>query len=375
MKQRFTIAFIIITACGTPTRDAKAPQAQPQEEDAQAKKPRKKPVAAVNPPLDTGDKTSGDPVPGEDSESESESEQETESDGENGELPNRSDLAEGKKYFEETIFPLFTATCASCHADPRMNPPQRGPLTIFSYDTMRTHLTDGTSSTDNRLLRKVRNIDPHGGGNRCTAGATGSPCQEVMEWWRLELGPDSGIDGRIISISVSGDVVGYAVDTRDETLKVKVRLFVDQNLAVETTADLAGSDGNYAGDHAFRVQLPASVRDGKERTITAFVDNVPLGSSLKYVAYAPKEAGKTYFANTVAPALTGRCAGCHVIQYDVQYGSLISPSPNKGGTALANALIDHSAGANNHPGGNICGNKNATPCNLLQTWWNLEFGP
>jgi hypothetical protein len=281
----------------------------------------------------------------------------------------------GSRYFEATIVPLFTAQCASCHADPRMNPPQRGPLTIFSYVNMRVMLEDGGSASDNRLSRKVRNVDLHGGGNRCSAGPTGTPCKEMMEWWRLEFGADSGFDGRVSSVSVSGDVFGYAVDTRDEKLTVTARLFVDGKLSIETPASVAGADGNYAGDHAFRVVLPAAARDGKEHTLQLYAGDVPLGAPVKYTAYAPKDAGRAYFTSTVAPALNGRCGSCHVVQYEVQYGALLAPAPSKGGTATANTLIDYAAGGNGHPGGNVCGGKNGSPCSLFQTWWNMEFGP
>lgn len=280
----------------------------------------------------------------------------------------------GASFFAKTLMPMFTGDCATCHADPRMNPPQRGPLSIFSYDAMLPLLNDGNSAANNRLMRKVRGEETHGGGNRCTSGATASPCKEIAEWWQLEHGIASGFDGRISSVSVMGDVVGYAVDTRDESITVTARLFVDGQLSVETIADKTGSDGNYSGDHAFRVALPASVRDGKEHTLTLQVGDVVVGSPLKFTAYAPKDNGRTYFMNTVQPALDRACRRCHAIQYEVQYSALLTPAPNKGGTATNNSLINSAAGEN-HPGGNVCGGKNGNPCDLFQTWWTTEFGP
>ena len=374
MKYAICIALSLLTGCGSSASESTKPQAQPQEANAKQKPRKKTPGAAQSTNPETGEETT-DSTGGNDAETEVDGQSDGQSEGNiDGEPPPLA-LNEGKKYFEETIFPLFTATCASCHADPRMNPPQRGPLTIFSYDTMRDLLTDGNSASDNRLARKVRNIDPHGGGNRCNAGPTGTPCQEMMEWWRLELGQDSGLDGRISSVSIMGDVLGYAVDTRDETKTLTVRIMVDGQLAAETQASKPGPDGNYAGDHAFNVQLPPALRDGKERVVAAFVGDRVVGPMFKYTAYAPKDAGRAYFTATIAPALNARCARCHAIQYETQYGALISPPPHKGGTATTNELIDYSAGANNHPGGNLCGNKNGSPCNLLQTWWNMEFGP
>lgn len=289
--------------------------------------------------------------------------------------PEGGGASAGERYFEDSLLPLFNKDCAVCHADPRMNPPVRGPLTIFSYKNMRALLSDGASAADNAMARKVRGVTTHGGGNRCNAGPNTSPCLELQEWWRAEFGnaADSGFDGRITSVSDTGDVLGYVVDTRDTAKVLTVRLFVDGVFAVETMASLSGADGNYPGDHAFRVTLPAALRDGKSRTVQAKVGEVAVGTALGYVAYAPKDAAKAYYTNTVAPVLNGRCSGCHVVQYEVQYGALISPTPAKGGTVTDNTLINYAAGMNAHPGGNVCGGKNGSPCNLFQTWWNMEF--
>lgn len=281
----------------------------------------------------------------------------------------------GRRYFQETVLPLFNRDCASCHADPRMNPPQRGPLTIFSYDSMRELLTSGSSAADNGLSRKVRSVDPHGGGNQCLSGPTTSPCLEISTWWKIELESDTTYDAKITSVSNTGEVIGYAVDTSDTSKALTVRLVVDGQTAVETKASIDAPDGNYPGAHAFKAVLPDNVRDGKEHTLRVYVDTLALGTDVKFIAYAPKAAGRNYFDATVSPALTRSCANCHVIQYSIQFVDLLSPTPAKGGTAINNNLINTSAGSNQHPGGNICGSKNGSPCNLLQQWWNLEFGP
>lgn len=281
----------------------------------------------------------------------------------------------GQRYFDQTMLPLFNTNCANCHADPRMNPPLRGPLTIFSYDNMRNLLMSGTSEADNALSRKVRNVDPHGGGNQCQAGPTMTPCREISEWWTIENGSTASLDGKVTSISDTGEVLGYAVDTRDTSKSVTVQLKVDGQPTVETVAALDAPDGNYPGAHAFKVLLPANVRDGKEHTIQAYVGDIAVGSELKFVAYAPKDAGRNYFTMTVSPALTNACSGCHVVRYEVQYSELLSPTPAKGGTAASNNLINYASGSNGHPGGNVCGSKSSSPCSLLQAWWNLEFGP
>jgi cytochrome c553 len=383
VKHLFTIALFLSTACGmASTEQSGSGSAAANEEGGSDAKAKRKKGTDTNDrkkggtDAQDGDAEDGDGSASQDDASDLDSGGAGDGDGAGLDGPGGAgNELTGKSYFEDTIFPLFTAQCASCHADPRMNPPQRGPLTIFSYENMRAMLEGGTSASDNRLSRKVRNVEPHGGGNRCTAGPTSTPCKEIMEWWRLELGADSGFDGRVTSVSVTGDVFGYAVDTRNEALTVTVRLLVDGQLAIETPASVAGADGNYAGDHAFKVLLPATVRDGKEHTLQAFASDVPIGPELRFTAYAPKDAGRAYYTNSVAPALTGPCGGCHVIQYEVQWSAMLAPAPHKGGTATANTLIDYSVGLNGHPGGNLCGSKTGAPCNLLQSWWSMEFGP
>jgi len=274
--------------------------------------------------------------------------------------------------------------CVSCHADPRQNPPVRGPLTIFSYATMKGFLAGATAS-DNGLLRKVRNIDTHGGGDRCRdLGPTTTPCKELMDWWRLEFGADAGLDGKAQGVTSLGDVTGYAVDTRDESALLTVRIYVDDadgggTPAVEGLANASGFDGGYKGDHAFRLTLPAAARDGKQHTLYLFAvvggKEEPIGTGVTYTAWTPKAAGRTYFTNTIQPVLQNRCGTCHPVSYDQQYVSLIAPTPTMGGTALNNELINRANGSDGHPGGNLCGTKNGSPCNLFQTWWGMEFGP
>ncbi len=294
----------------------------------------------------------------------------------------------GKDFFTRVISPLFDAQCTTCHADPREMPDIRGPLTIFSYGTMKKYLVDGTSAADNGMIRKMRALVAHAGSDRCREkGPAATPCKEVMEWWRLELGADSGLVGKLVQVTALGDVSGYAVASDDVAEVLSVELHVDVGVdgpaamtpVLTLTADQAGEDAGYEGQHAFRGSLPAELRDGKERDLTAWVEKdgklLQLGAKVRFAAYAPKDAGKTYYQNTVMPALQGRCGSCHLVSYEQHYGSLINKAPFQGGTAMDNELINRAAGGDAHPGGNICGGKAGTPCNLLQQWWGLEFGP
>jgi hypothetical protein len=294
----------------------------------------------------------------------------------------------GAQYFSQVLYPLFDAQCSSCHADPREMPDVRGPLTIFSYTVMKQFLKGSTSAADSGIMKKVRGLVAHGGGDRCRAnGPAASPCKEVAEWWRLEIGADSGLVGRLSQVTPLGEVSGYAVASDDTTLALEVELHVDlgtasaesKTPALTLMADQGGEDAGYEGTHAFRGQLPPALRDGKVHELTAWVEKdgkkLPIGAPLAFAAYTPKAAGRTYFQNTVAPALEARCSSCHVVQYEQQYGSLINPPPYKGGTAQLNEMINRPAGGDAHPGGNLCGSKAGSPCNLLATWWGLEFAP
>lgn len=283
----------------------------------------------------------------------------------------------GKEYFNTVVYKLFDAQCSSCHADPRTNPSIKGPLTIFSYPTMKK-LLDGTSATESALVKKMRAVTPHSGGNRCQdKGPTGTPCKEVLAWWRLENGADAGLAGDLVEVTAAGEVRGFAVNVNDVAAVLSVELRVDGKAVLTLTADGTGEDGGFDGMHGFKGMLPAALRDGKERDLSAFVEiggkEVQVGATKHFAAYTPRTAGRTYFANTVAPALQGKCASCHSVQYEVQYAALLEKPKFLGGTATDNEMINRPSGAVAHPGGNICGSKSGSPCNLLQQWWTIEF--
>lgn len=282
----------------------------------------------------------------------------------------------GKEYFNTVVYKLFDTTCTTCHADPRQNPDIRGPLTIFSYLLMKKRL-DGSSAAESTLMKKVRAIAAHSGGDRCqAAGPTGSPCKEIMEWWRLENGADSGLAGDLTAVSTAGEVNGFALDVNDAVAVLAVEFSVDGKPALTLPADQAGYDGGYDGTHAFKGMLPPELRDGKPHDLVATVTiggkDVQVGKAVHFAAYTPKDAGKAFFAKTVAPAM-GACTGCHVVAYDAQYASLLNRAPYLGGTAMDNELVNRPSGAVAHPGGNLCGGKTGAPCNLFQQWWALEF--
>lgn len=282
----------------------------------------------------------------------------------------------GKTYFNTVVNKLFDSNCSGCHADPRANPASRGPLTIFSYGAMKA-LLDGNSAADSALMKKLRNLVAHGGGNRCqTGGPNATPCLEIATWWQLENGADAGLTGELTAVSLSGEVTGYAVKTNDTATTLAVDLQIDGATVLSLSADQAAYDAGYDGAHAFKGMLPEKWRDGQTHDVIAVVrqddKSLALGVAKRFAAYASKAAGKAYFEQTVAPALSA-CTGCHVVQYDVQYGSLINKAPFLGGTATDNALINRASASVAHPGGKLCASKDGAPCSLFQKWWALEF--
>jgi hypothetical protein len=296
----------------------------------------------------------------------------------------------GEAYFTRAVLPLLEAKCATCHADPRIKVDVRGPLSIYSYSKLKSFLTTGTSAADNGLLDKIRNVQSHGGGNRCTAGLAATPCKELIAWWQFEMGddddqggtaPSAGKGGKIFDVSSLGRVLGWAADQGDQAAQVTVALYLDgakgTGTAVGTVkADKAGADGNTPGDHAFQFDLPETARNGKPHKLYAYVDDVLIGgAAFTFTSYAFTKAGRDYYEANVKGQLA-QCAGCHTVSYEQQYYSMIAPSPAQGGTATNNQLINKPSQTNgvSHGGGQRCTSANAAPCTQFQQWWKLEFG-
>ena len=298
----------------------------------------------------------------------------------------------GLAFFNTTISPKFDQQCKACHSLPQNPTDVKAPLSIFSYGKMKALLSAGPAGDNNNLMNKVRALDSHGGGDRCgAAGPDASPCLEIAQWWDKEFAvgggniPGSTFKGRLDGVSATGEVSGYALDSANVAGTVTVLIYVDRTAGgtqpdMTVTANRIGASGGYSGNHRFLATLPNPLRDGKAHTAYVYVQTAGtpvllVSAPLAYTAWAPTTAGTNYYNNTVQPALQARCAACHAINYTAHYASLIAPPPNMGGTVTNNDLINFPAGMNNHPGGNLCGSKTGSPCNLIQTWWTLEFGP
>ena len=186
----------------------------------------------------------------------------------------------GLTYFEQKVLPVFQAKCVSCHADPRQPAEIRGPLTIYSYNSMKAKLLIGTSSNDNDLLNKVTNKLSHQGGDRCGGKMDASPCKEMAAWHIVEQGddagqnPNAGVAGRVFEITSLGKVIGWAYNPDDTTEELSVSFYIDGATGVGTklgpfVANKSGADNNTPGNHAFLVDIPLQFRDKKKHTLHA----------------------------------------------------------------------------------------------------------
>ena len=308
-----------------------------------------------------------------------------------------ADPKAAKNLFTNVIEPAFEKQCASCHAEPRIQVPQRGPLTIFIYDSMRKLIVDGPTSSSNKLIDKMTNTAHHDGGKRCEL--TAAPCADVVKWRKLELGADAdtgatrpGTDtgtgspderaAALTSVTSAGKIYGWAVNKASLTTSVALKVYLDGplgtgTLAVSTTADKVGDDGNNTGNHAFFVQMPAAYLDGKAHPVYLYDDKdtllTPKPETFK--AWSATVAGKTYFDTKIAGMITSSCDGCHASTYAFFYPILLEKGPNEGGTAMNNVVINKPATANgtSHSGGNRCGGVSGGVCAEFQKWWDVEF--
>lgn len=323
-------------------------------------------------------------------------------------LPSPQPLAGGELFFNETVKANFENNCMACHADPSTNPPLPGPLSIYNYDQMKAKLLNGTSGTDNELVRKIQSIISHAGGNRCPGGVTDSVCQIVNDWYQQESqvivsptpspivtptpaptpNPVTGVTGMVSVVTSQGKVTGYAGDTTNTSKTIGINFYIDGPSGAgdllndnPIQANLTGFNGGISGNHAFTYYIPITYRDGFSHTLHAYADENGIetelqGSPYTFTAYTSTIDGFNYYMGTVKPLLDNRCSSCHAFSYDQNFGSLLTPSPANGGSIVNNEMINMPSGSNmgvNHPGGNICGSKDNSPCAEIQTWWDLEF--
>lgn len=291
-----------------------------------------------------------------------------------------------QQHFTTKISPMFTQRCATCHSEPRFG--GLGGLTIFNYALMRQQLLNGPSAVNNQLINKMQNIIAHNGGtNVCPTGVAVAPCKEITEWWSVETKQTaSGFLGSIDSALPTGTIYGWAASVQNPGAILTVYFYHNDTgvglgtLIGSATANLAGPNnvGPSVG-HYYNFTIPAQFRDGAVHKLYAYAveakaENALPSSGLSYASYNQNPAARTYFQNTVRPAMTA-CMGCHSVDYDIFYYALITPPKYQGGTALNNNMINKPSNTIAHGGGNVCGSKNGSPCNLFQTWWTMEFGP
>lgn len=287
-----------------------------------------------------------------------------------------------KSAFANSVTPAFVTACQSCHAT-------NGTATarIFEYAFSKAQLMNGTTSINNQLMNKINGTTPHTGGSLC-ANDTVSPCKELKQWAVIENPMKSTIPvGMVTSVSNSGEVKGWAINPTSPATTITVSIYGNTSFANGGTLTMnVQANGNGAAPyngHYFTAQLPTSLVDATQRMLYVYaggtsLDALFLGSPTSFKAYGPTTAGNNYYTATVVPAMT-TCNACHngsiagAFTYSSAFDLLISPYPDKGGTATNNAFIRNALGQLGHGGGKICANDAAQPCATFKLWWNLEF--
>jgi hypothetical protein len=291
----------------------------------------------------------------------------------------------GQAFFNSTIVPAFNNSCVSCHKSAASG--GTGPLTIYTYTSMRTYLLNGPTTANNYLINKLQNFVTHTGGDQCAlSGPLASPCKEVMQWWATEkASAASGIEGNLMVLG-GNSLSGWAIDVANPSGGVNVSIYVDGAVGsgtLLTTIQANGNNLNGAGfqqGHSFIYTLPSTYANGTAHTIYAYgntpsVNSLFPGPAKSLTGFGQSVAGMNYYNNTVKPLLVNKCSRCHIVDYDSQWTYLVSPAPNAGGTATNNTLINKASNTVSHGGGNICGSMSQSPCLEMQTWWHDEFGP
>lgn len=307
-----------------------------------------------------------------------------------------NNTAAGEDFFNQTVKTTFEANCMFCHDLPQNNPPVPGPVTIYDYSIMKAMMMTGTSGSQNNLMNKIQAQPSHTGGNRCPSGLADPICDVIMDWYELE-NPGSNTGGNnnpgtptgdVLDITPLGKVTGWGANPNDVNELVTVKFYIDGEqggagtFIGSTIAANPGFNGGYAGSHAFQFYVPLSYRDGTTHQLFIYVssnnqDYLMSQTPWTFAAYTTSSAGFNFYQQNLKPLLDAQCASCHGVNYDLHFNNLLEPTPAEGGTATNNQLVRMPAGNFNglgHPGGNICGSVNGSPCDLIQQWWTIEFG-
>jgi hypothetical protein len=314
-------------------------------------------------------------------------------------------------FFLEAVKPAFDKDCSTCHStQPKSSP--AGPLTIFSSVAM-IRLVDSSDPAGFSLLKKVKGLISHGGGNRCEPDA--SVCNTILDWQKVAVkagavtqsttpsassnpsatgnGPPGSSatpytgSGEVTAISPLGDVLGFAVDPASPADILQFEVYINGTnttgtLVAKGPASKPGFDRDFPGDHRFAAQIPESYRNGVKRTLSIYSVSAKATTLINptqtdFVGYTQTANGKAFFASNVLPKAD--CAGCHngSLNYDTMFGWLMTPGKHMGATARNNKMLNNPGTANGegHGGGNRCGNNiDSGLCLALQQWWTIEFG-
>ena len=287
----------------------------------------------------------------------------------------KSKTFSGKTFFTKEVEPTLRAQCEECHAAPRIVVANRGPLSIFNYSYVEKNLTDGASFSEASMVMKLTGDTPHGGSKMCDSLDSG-PCKPLKELYEGLTGDNNSKDaakyGAITKSHFSGTIYGYGLAPGGGTAEVS---FYDGDpedggtLIGTTMANKGGDDGGNSGDNAFIYEVPAeAITSGTKLTIHAFVKegdklNRLKGSPHEFIPYKP--TSETFDIGNFSA-----CDGCHPgYTINTWFGSLLSPTPEAGGTATNNQLYQKASGVD-HRGGNFCGGGGL--CDVISNWWTEE---
>ncbi len=295
---------------------------------------------------------------------------------------------DGQTFYSNQIAPKIASSCVACHAPIFENPVITAPLSITSYSSAKTLLLDGDAQDNNIFYNKVSNRSGHTGGNLCDGQVDGI-CELLKQWWIKETGKDvkaETLSGEVLAVSDMGRISGWAADPANSENRFDVEFFVNGDnvsgtFIGSTYANQVGFNGGVPGNHAFSYTIPEQYRNGTNYLLNAYLVSGSsyirlAGTPRNFTLYAPRPEAVNYFQTTVMPRLNDRCIQCHVVSHDQFFNSLASPKPNNGGSVINNEMIRMPLGAfdgKSHPGGNICGNQDSSPCREIQEWWRRQF--
>ena len=305
-----------------------------------------------------------------------------------------------KDFFELTLAPKLESACIGCHVGPRVPDEQlagpRGDEEVYVVEVMFERMTDGSSSTENAFYTRVSNVNnDHPGGDRCAIDQT--ICDDIIEFGQLwyeddgSLAAGSGgfgfLNVDVIRAGYQGWINGWAYDAAQPDEQFMVEIYngtIDAGtLLVSTLANGMAtplSGASIPPGHEFEVKIPdAMIASGIEMDIHAYaiVGGVPqLVGNIKETFYVPSAEGAAFFnANIAAAVQPNDCGGCHSAGRDLEgiFSSMVNPKPSNGGTATNNIFYQTIADIIDHSGGDVRGQGNIG--NLIQQWWDIEFGP